>query len=176
MQVFKDVGWNRIIFSLLLVGVLLLTVGETSLRHSAVVATMDKDFVERLQKISLTEEEETDIAVRVNHRRETLEECSLSMIGRFLCEKTLNLRAAKSLLRSVWRMGSDLRIVEVGTGLLQFKFLLESQMKWVEDNGPWSFDNHLLVLRGGKKGCPHSMSPSLVYVYGFRCGVCLSTL
>ena len=150
--------------------------GETSLHHSAVVVTLDKDFVERLQKISLTEEEKTDIAVRVNHRRETLEECSLSMIGRFLCEKTLNLRAAKSLLRSVWRMGSDLRIVEVGTRLLQFKFLLESQMKWVEDNGPWSFDNHLLVLRGGKKGCPHSMSPSLVYVYGFRCGVCLSTL
>ena len=77
--------------SLLLVGVLLLTVGETSLHHSAVVVTMDKDLVERLQKISLTEEEETDIAVRVNHRRETLEECSLSMIGRFLCEKTLNL-------------------------------------------------------------------------------------
>ena len=78
---------------------------------------MDSDFVERLQKISLAEEEEMDIAIRVNHRRENLEECSLSMIGRFLCEKPLNLKAAKSLLQSVWHMGSDLKIVEVGAGL-----------------------------------------------------------
>ena len=64
---------------------------------------MDLDFVERLQKISLTKEEEMDIAIRVNHRRENLEECSLSMIGRFLCEKPLNLKAVKSLLQSVWQ-------------------------------------------------------------------------
>nr|POE83981.1 hypothetical protein CFP56_37017 [Quercus suber] len=77
------------------------------------MVTMDSDFVERLQKISLIEEEEMDIAVRVNHHRETLEEYSLSMIGRFLYEKPLNLRAAKSLLQSVWRMGRDLKIVEM---------------------------------------------------------------
>ena len=93
-----------------------------------------------------------DIAVRVNHHRETLEECSLNLFERFLHEKPLNLRAAKSFLRLVWRMGSDLKIVEVGASLLQFKFLLESQMKWVEDNGPWCFDNHLLVLRRWEKG------------------------
>ena len=73
---------------------------------------MDSDFVKRLQKISLTEEEEMDIAIRVNHG-----ECSLSMIGRFLCEKPLNLKAAKSLLQSVWHIGNDLKIVEVGAGL-----------------------------------------------------------
>ena len=78
---------------------------------------MDSDFVERLQKISLTEEEKMDIVIRVNHHRENLEECSLSMIGRFLCEKPLNLKAAKSLLQSVWHIRNDLKIVEVGAGL-----------------------------------------------------------
>ena len=119
---------------------------------STTVVTMDSYFVKSLQKISLTEEEEMDIAVRVNHHRETLEECSLNLFKRFLHEKPLNLRAAKSLLQLVWRMGSDLKIVAVGASLLQFKFLLESQMKWVEDNGPWCFDNHLLVLRRWEKG------------------------
>ncbi|KAK9991541.1 hypothetical protein SO802_026526 [Lithocarpus litseifolius] len=74
---------------------------------------MDSDFIERLQKISLTEEEEIDIAVRVSHRRETLEEFSLSMIGCFLCEKPFNIRAAKGMLWSVWCMGSELKIVEM---------------------------------------------------------------
>ena len=108
---------------------------------------MDSDFLYKLSKISLTEDEELDIAVRVTHRKEILEECSLSMLGRFLSDKPINLRAAKNLLRSVWRLGNNLKIVEVGEGLLQFKFYLETQLKWVVDNGRWCFDNHLLVLQ-----------------------------
>jgi len=44
-------------------------------------------------------------------------------------------------------MGSDLKIIKVGDGLLQFKFALESQVSWVVNNEPWSFDNQILVLR-----------------------------
>ena len=54
--------------------------------------------------------------------------------------------------RVVWKMGLDLRIVDVGDGLFQFKFTLESQLKWVLNNGPWSFDNHPLVLRQWERG------------------------
>ena len=114
--------------------------------------SMDFDFIKRLQKISLTEEEEGVIAVRGDHRKQVLDECSLSFMGRFLSEKPLNLRAAKNTLGSVWKFGSDLKIVEVEDGLLQFKFSLDSQLKWVLDNGPWCFDDHLLVLRRWEKG------------------------
>ena len=114
--------------------------------------SMDFDFIKRLQKISLTEEEEGVIAVRGDHRKQILDECSLSLMGRFLSEKPLNLRAAKNTLGSVWKFGSDLKIVEVGDCLLQFKFSLDSQLKWVLDNGPWCFDDHLLVLRRWEKG------------------------
>ena len=51
------------------------------------------------------------------------------------------------LLRSVWKMGSNLRIVDVGDDLFQFKFSMESQLKWVLANGLWSFENHHLALR-----------------------------
>ena len=114
--------------------------------------SMDFDFIKRLQKISLTEEEEGVIAVRGDHRKQVLDECSLSLMGRFLSEKPLNLRAAKNTLGSVWKFGSDLKIVKLGDGLLQFKFSLDSQLKWVLDNGPWCFDDHLLVLRRWEKG------------------------
>nr|POE77093.1 hypothetical protein CFP56_72610 [Quercus suber] len=49
-------------------------------------------------------------------------------------------------------MGNDLKIVDIGEGLYRFKFSIESQIKWVLDNGPWSFENQLLVLRHWEKG------------------------
>ena len=52
----------------------------------------------------------------------------------------------------MWKLGNDLRIVDVGEGLFQFRFELESQLTWVLDNGPWSFDNKLLVLRRWERG------------------------
>ncbi|KAL0007913.1 hypothetical protein SO802_009415 [Lithocarpus litseifolius] len=113
---------------------------------------MDSDFLERVQNITLTEEEGEVIKVRSTHRDKILVACSLSLLGRFLTTRLYNQSAAKSLLRSVWKMGADLKIVDVGDGLFQFKFALEIQLKWVIQNGPWSFENHPLVLRRWEKG------------------------
>ena len=108
---------------------------------------MDSDFIERIEKLKLTVEEGEEITIRSTQREKILEEWSLNLIGKFLGSQYYNQRAAKNLLRSVWKMGNDLKIVDVGEGLFQFKFSIESQMKWVLDNGPWSFENQLLVLR-----------------------------
>nr|XP_023884581.1 uncharacterized protein LOC111996812 [Quercus suber] len=113
---------------------------------------MDTEVIDRLQQINLTSEEDEVITVRPDRRVQTLEECSLSLLGKFLAPRPLNLRAAKNLLRSVWKMGLDLKIIEVRNGLLQFKFSLESQVSWVMNNGPWSFDNQILVLRNWERG------------------------
>lgn len=49
----------------------------------------------------------------------------------------------------MWKLGDqDLKIIDVGEGLLQFKFSMESH------NGPWCFDDHLLALRRWEKGMP----------------------
>ena len=97
-------------------------------------------------------EEGEVIEVRSKHRKQILEECSLSLLGMFLTTKPINLRATKNLLRLVWKMGSDLKMTDVGDGFIQFKFAIESQLVWVLNNGPWSFDNHLLLLRRREKG------------------------
>lgn len=114
--------------------------------------TMESDCIERLQRISLTSVEGEIITVHSDYREKALEECSLSLIGRFLTTKSINSRAAKSLLRSVWKFGQDLRISDVGDGLFQFKFTMDSQIEWVLNNGPWSFDGHILLLRRWEKG------------------------
>ncbi|KAL0003706.1 hypothetical protein SO802_011267 [Lithocarpus litseifolius] len=108
---------------------------------------MDSDFVTRIQSLNLTEDEDEVIIVGRSQRGKIPEECSLSLLGRFLTNRPYNQRAAKSLLQSVWKLGADLKIIDDREGLFQFKFTLESQLMWVMNNGPWSFNGNILVLR-----------------------------
>ena len=87
---------------------------------------MVSNFIERVQNITLIEEEGEVIKVGGAHRGKILEDCSLSLLGRFLTTRSYNQSPAKSLIRSVWKMGSNPSIVDVGDGLFQFKFTLES--------------------------------------------------
>lgn len=45
-----------------------------------------------------------------------------------MTDRPYNVRATKNLLQSVWKMGNDLKIVDVGNGLFHFRFSLESQL------------------------------------------------
>lgn len=112
---------------------------------------MDQIVTEGLQKLQLTKEEE-DIPITVASRLKLLKECHLSLFGRLLSERQKNQWALKSTLRSAWKMGSELRIVEVGNNILQFKFNSKYQIEWVERSGPWNFDKNLLLLSRWKKG------------------------
>ena len=99
-----------------------------------------------------TKEEEEDIVIANVSSSEIFEECSLSLFGRLLSDRHQNMRALKNTLKVAWKMGSDLRIMEVGNNLLQFKFSSRYQLKWVEKSGPWNFDNNLLLLCRWRKG------------------------
>lgn len=79
--------------------------------------------------------------------KKIIEECSLSLFGRFLTTKSINWRAIKNILRNSWKFGSDLRIIDVSEDLVEFKLIMESQVQWVLNNRPRSFDNSLLLLR-----------------------------
>ena len=68
-------------------------------------------------------------------------------------------------------MGSNMRIVEAGNNILQFKFSSKYQLEWVEKCGPWSFDNNLLLLCRWKKGLTSTnisftYSPFWVQIWG----------
>ena len=114
--------------------------------------TKDSNFIDRIQWINLMEDEGEVVTVGRSQWGKILEECSLSLLGHFLTTWPYNQRAAKSLLRTVLKIGSDLKIVDVGKGLFQFKFTMESQLLWIMNNRPWSFDGHILVLRRWEMG------------------------
>ena len=75
---------------------------------------MDQDVINGLQHLQLTKEEEEEISISTSDSSNLLEECELSLFGRLLADRHQNMRAFKSTLRSVWKMGSDFRIVYVG--------------------------------------------------------------
>ena len=128
---------------------------------------MDQEVVNGLEKLKLTKEEEKDIVITNSSSSEILEECLLSLFGRLLSDRHQNIRALKTTLKAAWKMGSDLRIVEVGNNLLQFKFSSRYQLEWVEKSRPWNFDNNLLLLCRWRKGLTSnniSFSSSLFWV------------
>ena len=109
-------------------------------------------MVEGLSNLSLTKEEEEEIPIKSRRKSDLLEECLLNLFGRLLADRNQNLRALKNTLWMAWKMGSDLQIVDVGNCIMQFRFRSEYQMKWVEQNGLWNFDNNLLLLCRWRRG------------------------
>ena len=97
---------------------------------------MDLSILYSLQNLQLTKEEEEAIPITVTNSSGLLEESSLSLFGRLLFDRQQNQRGLKNTLRSAWKMGSDMRIVEVGNNILQFKFSSKYQLEWVERCGP----------------------------------------
>ena len=131
---------------------------------------MDQSIINGIQHLQLIKEEES-ISISTTSRSDLLEECVLSLFGRLLANWHQNMWALKSTLRSVWKMGSNLRIVDVGKNIIQFKFNSRYQMKWVERNDPWNFDNNLLLLCRWTKGLSvnnilFTYSPFWIQVWG----------
>ena len=58
---------------------------------------MDSDFIEHLRRVSLTAEEGEVIMVRAEYQEKTLEDCSLSLLGRFHMTKNINFKYAWSI-------------------------------------------------------------------------------
>nr|POE74170.1 hypothetical protein CFP56_44147 [Quercus suber] len=88
---------------------------------------MEQAILDGLQNLQLTKEEEEGIQIIASSRAKWLEECHLSLFGKVLSDRQQNQRALKSTLRSVWKMGSNLRIVEVGNDILQFNHFVRSR-------------------------------------------------
>ena len=114
--------------------------------------SVEQEVLNNFQKLQLTKEEADDIVITSITRAELLEECSLSLFRCLLTDCQQNQRAFKNTLKTAWKMGSDLRIMEVGNNVFQFKFGSVCQLEWVERSGPWNFDNNLLLLCRWRKG------------------------
>ncbi|KAK9991578.1 hypothetical protein SO802_026563 [Lithocarpus litseifolius] len=123
---------------------------------------MAEDVTSILEKMNLTSEEEEVIEIPEEGRKEGMEGCALSLIGKFLTCRPFNRKAAITMLKRAWVLEEGVQMVEVGTNLFQLKFQTKFAMDRVLKGGPWSFDN---------QGTPFDLvSPKIAETVGSRLG------
>lgn len=113
---------------------------------------MADEVIGGLGNMKLMSDEEEVISISDEGHLEALESCNLSLIGKFLTCKPFKKRAVKNTLKSAWGLEDSMQIIEVGSNLFQFKFKLEFDMSRVLQDGPWLFNNQLLLLQRWQKG------------------------
>lgn len=69
----------------------------------------------------------------------------LCLVGKFLTEKNLNVRAMKSKMADIWRPTMGINIKMLKPSLFLFQLFHKYDMQWMMNNGPWSFDNAMLI-------------------------------
>ena len=100
---------------------------------------MEEMVLNDLKHLKLTKERGEEIHITHIDPVANFEECSLSLFEKLLSDHQQNVHALKNTLRTAWKLGSDLRIVEVENDILQFKFSSRYQMEWVKKSDPWNF-------------------------------------
>lgn len=86
---------------------------------------MAEDVINGMVKMKLMSNEEEDVQVSEEGRKNDIDSCVLSLIGKFLTCKPFNRKVANNTLRKAWGLDKELQISEVGLNLFQFKFQSE---------------------------------------------------
>lgn len=72
---------------------------------------------------------------------------SWAVVGRFLTMKLVKLEFMHQVIALVWQPIRGVQISELQPNLFLFVFYHESDMRYVLEKGPWSFENNTLVCR-----------------------------
>lgn len=98
------------------------------------------------------ENEENEELVFGDEIEEEKNRFDLCLVGRFLTEKNINVRAMRTKLADLWKPAMGVNIRDLKPGIFLFQFYHKDDMNWVLNNGPWTFDNACLVLNTVKTG------------------------
>lgn len=102
------------------------------------------DLDEQMADLNIEEEENEELVFEGDV--EEVNKYDLCLVGRFLSEKSINVKAMKSKLADVWKPAMGINIKEIDSSLFLFQFFHKEDLQWVLNGGPWSFDNIMLVL------------------------------
>lgn len=104
----------------------------------------ERNIDERMSGLDISNEENEELVLD-----EEVDECEnrfeLCLVGKFLTEKNLNVRAMKSKMVDIWKPAMGINIKMLTSGLFLFQFYHKDDMQWMMSNGPWTFENAMLV-------------------------------
>ncbi|KAK3037839.1 hypothetical protein RJ639_031880 [Escallonia herrerae] len=106
---------------------------------------MEEDLIGWWQKFSLAEEEHEGLNLEDDVSTEDLDEVCL--VGKVLTNRSFNEEAMKKTARLLWRATKGVTISDLDQNLFIFRFTSEAKRSWVIRQGPWHFENNLLVFK-----------------------------
>lgn len=77
---------------------------------------------------------------------------AMCLVGCFLTKKNINIRAMRTKLADLWKPAIGININDLKPGTFLFQFYHTDDMKWVLNNGSWTFDSAVLVMNVIKAG------------------------
>lgn len=111
-----------------------------------------------MEDLSLHDEDE-GITLERSNVEQGPEELQLCLVGRFVTTRSIRTHIMKERLAEVWRPVKGISIREVTPGVFLFQFYHVMDMERIMKGGPWTFDNHLLVLGRMQLGVPLQQIP-----------------
>lgn len=101
--------------------------------------------MERWKDILLSKEEEEGVTVDVDEIGGE-ELFQRTLVGKLWSDNSFNFRALISIIIGAWKLKNLVDTQELSKNLFLFRFSTRRDLENVLQNGPWSFDRHLLVL------------------------------
>ncbi|XP_045807554.1 uncharacterized protein LOC123904150 [Trifolium pratense] len=71
---------------------------------------------------------------------------SFNLVGRFLTNRPIRVNMMMGKMGDIWQPGRGMDVEEAYPGLFVFRFFHQLDVQHILKQGPWSFDNHTLVL------------------------------
>lgn len=97
--------------------------------------------------LSLSVEDEEELVVVDKDVKEPDEDDKFVLVGRLATTKPVKFHFLRDTMASIWRPGRGVCISEIATNLYVFKFYHEVDVKRVLEDGPWSYENNMLILK-----------------------------
>lgn len=106
-----------------------------------------EDLARDYSFMSIRDEEEVEFSIETGDNSDSQFETPYILLGKLLTEKTTRFNFFKDTMASVWRPKKGMMAREVSSNLYLFYFVHELDIKKVLNNGPWSYDQSLLLLK-----------------------------
>ncbi|KAI8016081.1 Uncharacterized protein LOK49_LG05G01337 [Camellia lanceoleosa] len=100
-----------------------------------------------ITKMALTKEEEEAVEGGDNHLKPAEDKSWLCLVGTVLAMRPFNLEALRTTMESVWNPSKGMRTKVIKKNLFLFQFNHIIDKRRVLQNGPWSFDKNIILLK-----------------------------
>ncbi|XP_019155276.1 PREDICTED: uncharacterized protein LOC109152160 [Ipomoea nil] len=104
------------------------------------------DLEEQYANLSLQDDEDYEVPLEEEGLSDEFEDPAFTLVRRLLTKKPVKFTYFRDTMAMVWRLVKGVMTTEVTTNLYLFHFFCEVDMNPVLDDGPWSYEQSLLVL------------------------------